>query len=383
VARQARIVVLVALAGSGAVAAQLLGAGEQVPALALLAGAVALGELLVLRLEDGTSVPLSYAVMLVLAAAFSFPEFAGAVALALGVAFVLTSGEEPAARRAETVAVRIVVAAATYGAFRGVGALQDPVETVPNVLGALGAAAVAQLAVDALARAARRLAHSLSWRGRFAWLTVASSGMLMAIGYRGVDGEGDLGLWGPVLFSTPLLAAWYAFERLDSATRAYRQTIESLAMAPEFGGLVTPGHAQRVAALSVAIAHELGFNAAQTNDVEMAALLHHLGQVTMEDPEVAGAPEPSEVASVTGSMLRQIRPLAHAGDIVSGAADTMSPVAAQVLRIASAYDDLTVSAGMRSETAVASLRTEPAYVYDTRVVVALERAVRRVRLPVG
>ena len=73
----------------------------------------------------------------------------------------------------------------------------------------------------------------------------------MAIGYRGVDGMGEVGIWGPLLFSTPLLAAWYAFERLDSATRAYRQTIEALAMAPEFGGIVPPGHSQRVAVLVV------------------------------------------------------------------------------------------------------------------------------------
>ena len=92
-----------------------------------------------------------------------------------------------------------------------------------------------------------RLGASFSARGRLAWLAIASSGMLMAIGYRGVDGDGRVGIWGPLLFSTPLLAAWYAFERLDSATRSYRQTIEALAMAPELGGMVPPGHAERVA----------------------------------------------------------------------------------------------------------------------------------------
>ena len=73
----------------------------------------------------------------------------------------------------------------------------------------------------------------------------------MAIGYHGVDDEGEFGIWGPILFFTPLLAAWYAFERLDSATLAYRQTIEALAMAPELGGLVPAGHSERVASLAV------------------------------------------------------------------------------------------------------------------------------------
>src|SRR5207244_13269892 len=98
------------------------------------------------------------------------------------------------------------------------------------------------------------LAATFTQRGRLAWLAVASSGMLMAIGYRGVGGDGRVGIWGPLLFSTPLLAAWYAFERLDSATRSYRQTIEALAMAPEFGGIVPTGHYQRVKTMSSAMA---------------------------------------------------------------------------------------------------------------------------------
>ena len=49
-------------------------------ALVLLAAGLVLGELLVLRLENGTAVPLSYAVLLVLASTFPAPRYAGAVA---------------------------------------------------------------------------------------------------------------------------------------------------------------------------------------------------------------------------------------------------------------------------------------------------------------
>src|SRR6202008_2034965 len=158
------------------------------------------------------------------------------------------------------------------------------------------------------------------------------------------DGRGDVGIWGPLLFATPLLAAWYAFERLDSATLAYRQTIESLAMAPEMGGLVAPGHARRVAELAVAMGGQLGMTHTDVEDLEMASLLHHLGQVTLDDPEVAGRPEAHDVAVVTGSMLREIRPLAGAGDIVSGDSEVPGRrLAAQVLRLASEYDDLTAA----------------------------------------
>jgi hypothetical protein len=182
-----------------------------------------------------------------------------------------------------------------------------------------------------------------------------------------------------LLFSTPLLAAWYAFERLDSATRSYRQTIESLAMAPELGGMVPPGHAERVAALASRMGDQLGLSPNDVRNLEMAALLHHLGQVTLDEPEdPRNGVDNGEVAAVTGSMLRDIRPLAAAGDIVAGDGDDPKlRLAVQVLRIASEYDDLTVRDNVPGDLAIESLRSAPAYVYDDRVMRALERAVVR------
>jgi hypothetical protein len=231
--------------------------------------------------------------------------------------------------------------------------------------------------VDFAARRLLRLRPSFSGRAPLAWLAIASSGVLMAIGYRGVGGEGQFGIWAPLLFSTPLLAAWYAFDRLDSATRAYHQTIESLAMAPEFGGIVPTGHSTRVAALSVAMASQRGVSASDTRDLEMAALLHHLGQVTLDEPEDPAHPIPAaEVAAVTGAMLREIKPLAAAGDIVAGEGSTpRRRVAAQILRVASDYDDVINRDGGNAEVAVEMLRSAPGYVYDAKVLAALERVV--------
>ena len=83
----------------------------------------------------------------------------------------------------------------------------------------------------------------------------------------------------------------------------------------------------------------------------MAALLHHLGQVTIDEPEDPTRPiAPSEVAAVTSTMLREIKPLAGAGDIVAGdASEPRRRVAVQVLRIASDYDDLTTRDDIDSE----------------------------------
>ncbi|MDQ1386489.1 MAG: hypothetical protein QOG65_3868 [Actinomycetota bacterium] len=346
-------------------------------ALTLLAAGLVLGELFALRLEDRDPLPLSYAVLVVLASSFPLRDYAIAVASAEVVSLLLRVTDRKRARYVVLFGIRIAVAVATYAAYQGVWHLVGRREQVAPVLAALAAAAAAQLLVDITASKLLRLGESFSPRSRLAWLAVASSGMLMAIGYRGVDGSGRVGLFGPLLFSTPLLAAWYAFERLDAATRSYRQTIEALAMAPELGGMVPPGHAARVATLASAMGEQLGLGAADVRDLEMAALLHHLGQVTLDEPADGRGVDPSEVTAVTGAMLREIRPLVGAGEIVGGDVnDPKRRLAAQALRLASEYDDLTARDNVPGNLAVESLRSAPAYVYDERVVVALERVLR-------
>jgi hypothetical protein len=346
-------------------------------ALVFLAAGLVVGELLVLRLENGTAVPLSYAVLLVLASSFTAPQYVAVIAGAELICVLLRISDRSAGLRARIMVERLLVAAATLGVYDGLRAVTNRKESVAVLLLTLAATAAAQIPVDLAARWALRLRPTFSPRARLAWLAIASSGVLMAIGYRGVDGSGQVGIIGTLLLSTPLLAAWYAFERLDSATLAYRQTIEALAMAPEFGGIVPPGHSQRVATLSASMAAFLGVSTHDTSDLEMAALLHHLGQVTIDEPEdPAHGVSPKEVASVTSAMLREIKPLAAAGDIVAGdASDPRRRVAVQVLRVASDYDDLTARDGNRSDAAIEMLRSAPGYVYDERVLTALERAV--------
>jgi hypothetical protein len=256
---------------------------------------------------------------------------------------------------------RIAVSAATFAAYQGVWHLVGQREQVAPVLGALAAGAAAQLLVDVSVSTLFRLGASFAARGRLAWLAIASSGMLMAIGYRGVNGAGRVG----------------AFERLDEATRSYRQTIEALAMAPELGGLVPSGHSERVATLATAVAEQLGLSATDVRDLEMAALLHHLGQVTLDVPVDKRGADPGEVSAVTGAMLREIRPLVAAGEIIAGDVDDPKRrLAVQALRLASEYDDLTVRDEVPKDLAVESLRSAPSYVYEERVVVALERVLR-------
>ncbi len=52
----------------------------------------------------------------------------------------------------------------------------------------------------------------------------------------------------------------------------------------------------------------------------------------------------------------------------------------QVLRVASDYDDLTARDSTEADVAIETLRSVPGYVYDTKVLAALERVVNDSRV---
>ncbi|HEX4491845.1 MAG TPA: HD domain-containing phosphohydrolase [Acidimicrobiia bacterium] len=352
----------------------------------LLAAGVVLGELLLLRLGDGTGLPLSYAVLVVIVTCF--PPLA-VVALVLGAELVAVVVREEPRALASRVAIgvwRVLVAAGALGAFRVARHLFGARAHLGAVLGALVVTVVAALLVDELLRFVTHRHSGLVGSGNVAWTALGSCTVLMAIGYSGVNGRGDLGVWGPLLFSIPLLATWYSFDRLASINRTYRQTIEALAMAPELGGLVPDGHAERVTELATAIGRELDLDDAHLQTLETAARLHHIGQVTLDEPAPGTRADAGEVAAVTAALMRGIEPLQSAAEIVAGeprgARETRGSnapvaIASQTLKVASAFDDLTGGDADRSGAALEALYSSPGYVYNLRALEALERLLDR------
>lgn len=357
----------------------------------LLAAGVVLGELLVLRLDDGTGLPLSYSVLIVLVTCF---EPVAAIVLVVGaelVAMVVRVEPRALPTRLWVGIQRVLVAAGALFAYRVARQAFGSRGHLGAVLGALAVTALAGLVVDELLRIAARRRSGLEGRGSVAWTALGSCAVLMAVSYAGVNGRGDLGVWGPLLFSIPLLGTWYSFERLDSISRTYRQTIEALAMAPELGGVVRKGHATRVAALAVGIGRELDLDDTNLDNLETAALLHHIGQVTLDEPPPGTRADMREVAVVTAALLREIEPLYAAAEIVAGeplgARDSMRhpasrvtpavALASQALKVASAFDDLTEGEADRSAGALEALYSSPGYVYNSRALEALERILDR------
>jgi hypothetical protein len=194
-------------------------------------------------------------------------------------------------------------------------------------------------------------------------------------------------LWGPILFSIPLVAAWYSFELLASTRRSYLQTVGALAAAPELGGLVRKGHAERVACTAVEMGRVLTLSASELEELEIAARLHHLGAVCLDEPAPGAHLDPIAVAEAGALMLRASDALAPSGDVVAaepllhrppGSAEQPSAaLSGMILKVASAYDELTEGNDEHASWAVEALYTGPGYVYDGRVLDALERVLDR------
>ncbi len=359
------VLLLVALGGIGAAVTEAANPGTGATAIVLMAGAVALGELVVMRPPHREPLPLAYAFMLVLIRAASPADALLAILVAELIVLPLRSGPwtERAIRSGEH-SLSGIAALVVYHAVLGV----DGLSPTPRVLTALGLAGITTILVhECFAFARVRRIPPLGG----ADLALVASGMLMAIGFRGVEAHQSVGLWSVVLFSIPLSAAWYSFERLAIISRTSEQTIEALSLVPEMAGLATPGHASRVAALSVTVGESLGMRRRDLEDLRAAALLHHLGHLCLDAEEVRDRPvEPFEVSDKGAEILRQTD-LANAGDLL---ATDDAHVGSQILRVVSAYDDL-MARGNSVEAAIDALYSGPGFVYDPRVLEALERVV--------
>jgi hypothetical protein len=370
----------------GALAAWLLGSDPIVSDLIILGAAVTAGELVELHPANRAPLPLSFAVFTVLVRAADPIWVLLVVVVAEFLAAALRPGPVALSNRLMKVAERCAEAFSAGAVYQAVISLAGSENQLGVVLGALAAASIAPIVVSDLVDYVhtREIAPL---RARAADVALVTSGILMAVGYEGIGDTGQLGLWGPVLFSIPLIAAWYSFELLASTRRSYLQTVRALAAAPELGGLVREGHSERVAGLAEAMGRALDLSQVELEHLETAALLHHLGAVCLDEPCEGQQLDPVAVAASGAQMLRASDALAPAGDVVAaepslhrppGSFETRSTAqSGMILKVASAYDELTEGNDEHAAWAVEALYTGPGYVYDGRVLGALERVLER------
>ncbi len=213
-----------------------------------------------------------------------------------------------------------------------------------------------------------------------------------------------MGLAALAVFTAPLLVTQVAFRRYSGIRTTYLQTVRALAKVTEIGGYVETGHSERVSRLAVAVGRELGIHEPQLLELEYAALMHDIGQLSLSDPIPGGATvlvsrtDQQRIAELGAEVIQQAKVLGSVAEIVrrqnepyrdvdfapNGHAapdrgDPGPPLGSRIIRAANAFDDLVGGSldPARAAEAVHRLQLDTASEFDPRVVEALSRVVHR------
>lgn len=215
--------------------------------------------------------------------------------------------------------------------------------------------------------------------------TVVLFGMATALA------SGPLGEWALALAIAPILVVQRSLHRYSAISATYQQTIRALSRVTDLAGYTEPGHARRVCHLALAIGRDLSLPADDLQNLEYAALLHDIGQLSLTDPIPGGAtvlisPErAASVAALGADVVRQTGVLGQVADILEsqarpyadGSGSEAVRLAGSIIRAANAYDDMVGGAldPDRRLAAVHRIRLGMAVEYDPRVVESLTRIV--------
>jgi len=206
-------------------------------------------------------------------------------------------------------------------------------------------------------------------------------------------------------------------EERESQARAqsvYVAVVKVLAAAIEARDPYTGGHVERVAAHSVAIGRELGWDAERLLLLELGAMLHDVGKIGVDDRVLrkTGSLDPAEQAHMSehpliGARLLQQLPFTPEQrllDVVlscalhhqerydgqgypGGLAGENIPFEARTVAVADAFDAMTTTRPYRTalpiNAAVAEIEREAGQQIDPTVVAACLRAVRAGAIAVG
>ena len=128
---------------------------------------------------------------------------------------------------------------------------------------------------------------------------ITATGVLIALA-----GEA-MSWWSLVVFATPLLLTQFSFRRYASIRATYLQTIRSLSKVTEVGGYTETGHSRRVSRLAVAVGREMGVPERDLTDLEYAALMHDIGQLSLPTPIPGGT---TTILAAVDQRLDQAQP---------------------------------------------------------------------------
>jgi len=197
-------------------------------------------------------------------------------------------------------------------------------------------------------------------------------------------------------------SALHRAELFDELERAYLQTVLALAQAMDAKDTYTADHAQRLAAMALAVAREMGMSPRELEDLRYGAILHDVGKIGVPDailqkPAKLDADEWARMRqhpAIGAQILAPLPRLAGAARVVrhhherydgsgypDGLAGEAIPVGARILTVVDSYSairDARVYKAARSrEEAIAELRKHAGTQFDPHIVETFLRLLAR------
>jgi uncharacterized membrane protein YeaQ/YmgE (transglycosylase-associated protein family) len=161
---------------------------------------------------------------------------------------------------------------------------------------------------------------------------VIATAVLIAIG------RWDLSLWAIPVFMLPLVLTVVSLRQFAIIRQTQWQTIQALSRATELAGYTEPGHAARVARLSMLMGGDLGLPVRRLRRLESAALMHDVGQLSLPDPIPAGATVLATVAQQVDIARRGAEVIRRTG-VMDQVADVIELSAVPLAVINRGYHD--------------------------------------------
>jgi putative nucleotidyltransferase with HDIG domain len=256
------------------------------------------------------------------------------------------------------------------------------------------------------------LSWTTVWRERFNWARYHFA-LFGPVALAGAIAYEQIGVAGLAAFAVPpalmILSVRQYLERTTSAVekirqanielrRAHRDTIAALSRSIEAKDAYTGGHTERVAAVAVELARELGYESDDLEAIEIGALLHDVGKIGVPE-HIIRKPGPLDEDEwkvmkhhpvISDSILaeldlhpfvRQCARSSHERIDGAGYPDALAgeaiPLPARIVFVADAYDALTTSRSYRSArpplAALAEIRAHAGTQFCPRVVAALDK----------
>jgi hypothetical protein len=193
-----------------------------------------------------------------------------------------------------------------------------------------------------------------------------------------------IGWWALPISLLPYSFAHLAFRRFQETKVTYKQTIRALARIPEVSGLGADGHADRTTELATAIGKEIGLGPVQVEDVEYAGLMHDIGRVSLNEPQILRmgysdddiARWSAEIIAESPYLSRVATHVRHQYESYRKPGEQTDPdvsMVSRIIKVAASYDWQVHRDGLSPLQALENLHAGAAYEYDPEIVASLRR----------